>query len=172
MIEKDLAGNRRRITCSSPKKSRKNSTPGSPGKIQRLKEPRKNSTSGGEQCQHQSEKIFTLLMMCRSILSSLTEACTLQAHASQMLHIDNDHRHLLTKPVGITLVNACIEGTQWKPIRSPRRFDQNWDSHESLQAAAGCMLDVTWVAHTLHIQSTTRTLASTLTSHVNGTNYR
>ena len=33
------------------------------------------------------------------------------------------------------------------------------------------MLDVTWVAHTLHIQSTTRTLASTLTSHVNGTNY-
>ena len=28
------------------------------------------------------------------------------------------------------------------------------------------MLDVTWVAHTLHIQSTTRTLASTLTSHV------
>ena len=33
---------------------------------------------------------------------------------------------------------------------------------------AGCMLDVTWVAHTLH-KSTTRTLASTLTSQVKGT---
>ena len=131
MIEKDLAGNRRRITCSSPKKSRKNSFPGSPGKNQGLRKPRKNSTSRGGQSRtvptlHQSEKIFTLRMMCRSILSSLTEACTLQVHASEMLHIDNDHRHLLTKPVGITLVDACIEGTSWKPIRSPRRFDQNW----------------------------------------------
>ena len=33
---------------------------------------------------------------------------------------------------------------------------------------AGCMLDVTWVAHTLH-KSTTRTLASTLKSQVKGT---
>ena len=29
--------------------------------------------------------IFTLPMMCRNILSSLTETCTLQVHASEML---------------------------------------------------------------------------------------
>ena len=64
--------------------------------------------------------IFTLPMMCRSILSSLTEACTLQVHASEML-IDNNRRHLLTKPVGeshlyLKIFEACIEGTQWQPI--------------------------------------------------------
>ena len=29
--------------------------------------------------------VISLPMMCRSILSSLTEACTLQVHASEML---------------------------------------------------------------------------------------
>ena len=51
--------------------------------------------------------IFTLPMMCRSILSSLTEACTLQVHAWEML-IDNDGRHLLTKPVGITFFEMHV----------------------------------------------------------------
>ena len=109
-------------------------------------------------------------MMCRSILSSLTEACTLQVHASQMLDIDNDHRHLLTKPVGITLVVSREPGGNQSEVQED--LTKIGFSHESLQAAAGCMLDVTWVAHTLRKQSTTRTVASTLTSHVNGTNYR
>ena len=50
--------------------------------------------------------IFTLPMMCRSILSSLTETCTLQVHASEMLI--QDRRHLLTKPVGITFFEMHV----------------------------------------------------------------
>ena len=157
VIEKDLPGNRRRITCSSPKTLGKNSTPGSPGKNQRLKEPRKNSTSGGEQCQHcTNQKKSSLYWWCAAafFLSSLTEACTLQVHASQMLDIDNDHRHLLTKPVGITLVDACIEGTSWKPIRSPRRFDQNWIitriSASCCWVHVRCHMGCTHFAHTVH----------------------
>ena len=103
---------------------------------------------------HQSGKIFTFLMMCRSILSSLTEAYTLQVHASEMLHIDNDRRHLLTKCVGITLVDACIEGTQWKPIRSPRRFDQNWIitriSASCCWVHVRCHMGCTHFAHPVH----------------------
>ena len=84
VIEKDLAGNRRRITCSNPKKSRKNGTPGSPGQNSKTQRGKEEQHFGGGQCQH-CTKIFTLVMMCRSILSSLTEACTLQVHASEML---------------------------------------------------------------------------------------
>ena len=50
-----------------------------------------------------SEEILTLQMMCRSILSSLTEACTLQSHAK--CPMDNDDlRNLVTQRVGMTLM--------------------------------------------------------------------
>ena len=62
----------RRITCSNPKKSRKNSTPGSPGQNSKTQRGKEEQHFGGGQCQH-CTKIFTLVMMCRSILSSLTE---------------------------------------------------------------------------------------------------
>ena len=53
-------------------------------KIQRLKEARKNSMQE-EDGANTALVIFPLPMMCRSILSSLTETCTLQVHASEML---------------------------------------------------------------------------------------
>ena len=45
-----------------------------------------------------SEQICTLPTICCSILSNLTEACTLQVHGK--CSIENDLRNLLTKPVG------------------------------------------------------------------------
>ena len=51
-----------------------------------------------------ARKIFTLQTMRRSIFSSLTETCTLQSHCK--CTIDNDDlRNLLTKLVGITLID-------------------------------------------------------------------
>ena len=135
-------------TCSSPKTLGKNSTPGSPGKNHRLKEPRKNSTSGGEQSQHcTSQQTDDVPQHFKQPDRSLhpASACIGNAPYRQRPPTSTDEtrwNHI-----------SCIEGTRWKPIRSPRRFDQNWIitriSASCCWVHVRCHMGCTHFAHTV-----------------------
>ena len=132
-------------------------------------------TSGGSYQHCNGQKKIPLPMMRRSILSSLTEACTLQLHALQM----PDRQRRSTQSTDKASWNHIDRHWQMRALRAMAMNQESkkvWpelDYHTNLyKLCAGCRLGVTWAAHTLHIRSTTRTFASTLTRHVNGTDYR
>ena len=108
-LKKDLAGNRRRITCSNPKKikkSRKNGTPGSPGQNSKTQRGKEEQHARGGRCQHCTSHLhFTddvpqhFKQPDRNLHPA--SACIGNAHRQ-------DRRHLLTKPAGITFFEMHV----------------------------------------------------------------
>ena len=70
-------------------------------------------------------------MMCRGILSSLTEACTLQAHASEMLH----RQRPPTSTDETSWIHISWRMYRGNPVETNQKFKKIWpklDYHMNL----------------------------------------
>ena len=104
-------------------------------------------TSGGSYQHCNGQNKIPLPMMRRSILSSLTEACTLQLHALQM----PDRQRRSTQSTDKASWNHIDRHWQTHALREPsgNQAEVRSPNHMNLyKLCAGCKLGVTWVAHT------------------------
>ena len=94
--------------------------------LEKIKEPRKNSTPGGSYQHCSGQKKKSLYRWCAAAFSAAWQKLAPYSRKHCKCPIDNDLRNLLTKPVGIKIDWCMHWGNPVETNQKPKKINQNW----------------------------------------------